>query len=672
MCGIAGILSVKGGAELPKTLARMCSALAHRGPDSHGAWSDAEAGVHLGHRRLSIIDLSPQGAQPMVSASGRFVLVFNGEIYNYADLRSALEQSGAVSAWRGHSDSEVLLEAIEAWGLDPALQRAEGQMAFALWDRKTRTLHLARDRFGEKPLYYGWAGDDLVFASELKAIVLHPRFDPALDPEAVAGFFRYSYVPAPRSIYRDIRKLEAGARLSLTVDDLASRTLSPKPYWRLEDDVAAALAAPFCGSEDDAVEDLDALLRTTIKRRMISDVPLGALLSGGIDSSNIVALMQTQSPRPIKTFTIGTWDKATNEAEHAREVARVIGTEHTELYVGGQEALDVIPKLPTMYDEPFADSSQIPTHLVSALARRNVTVALSGDGGDEIFGGYNRYVFGSLWRRIGGVPRLARRAAAGAVHAVPTEAWRRILGAAGPLAPSVLRDGRGGDKLHKFADKLPVSDELAFQKILLSAWEEPESVLLSRRHGLDIPAERLPGFDLGGFAERAMYMDTGNYLPDDILVKVDRASMATSLEVRAPFLDTQVLRFAWSLPMAMKLQGHTGKRVLRRVLERHVPRALFERPKSGFAVPVSDWLRKDLRAWGETLLATDRIEQAGMLDARVVRRVWDEHQSGRRNWDVRLWTVLMFQAWLAEQPTAVDARPAPDLAPSVAGGPAHG
>ncbi len=355
MCGIAGIFSLKGGADLPRTLARMCASLSHRGPDDHGAWSDADASVHLGHRRLSVIDLSPQGAQPMVSASGRFVLVFNGEIYNYADLRSELESAGAVSAWRGHSDSEVLLEAIEAWGLDRALGRAEGQMAFALWDRETRTLHLARDRFGEKPLYYGWAGSDLVFASELKAMVLHPRFDPALDPEAIAGFFRYSYVPAPRSIYRDVRKLEAGARLSLTAADLASRTLSPTPYWRLEDEVSAGLAARFEGSEEDATEALDVLLRTTIKRRMVSDVPLGALLSGGINSSTIVALMQTQSPRPIKTFTIGTWDKATNEAEHARETARIIGTEHTELYVGGQEALDVIPKLPTMYDEPFAE-----------------------------------------------------------------------------------------------------------------------------------------------------------------------------------------------------------------------------------------------------------------------------------------------------------------------------
>jgi asparagine synthase (glutamine-hydrolysing) len=645
VCGIAGLFTAGKDPRSVATVAQMTETLRHRGPDGDGLWSDMEAGVALGHRRLSIIDVSPQGAQPMISAGGRFVMVFNGEIYNHGDLRAELEASGAAPAWRGHSDSEILLQAIEAWGFEPALRRAEGQMAIVVWDRIERRLYLGRDRFGEKPLYYGFAGRDFVFASELKALRVHPLFDDTLDEAAIASYFRFSYVPTPQSIYREVRKLEAGAFLSIGAEELAGRPPAPRPYWTLADEVQAGLAAPFEGSEDEAVDIFDAMMRRTVKSRMASDVPLGALLSGGIDSSAVVALMQTQSSRPIRTFTIGTRDAALDEAHYAREVAKVIGAEHTELYVGGREALEVVPRLSTMYDEPFADSSQIPTFLVSALARRDVTVALSGDGGDELFGGYNRHCFGPTWNWIGRFPRGLRSMVAGGVHAVPPKVWSAAFRGMGPLAPAVLRHGHGAHKLHKFADKLTARDENAFLQMLLSAWEAPEQMLLSRQSGLHIPNARLPDFDLGGFAQRAMYLDTGNYLPDDILVKVDRASMANSLEVRAPFLDRQVLRFAWSLPMAMKIRGRAGKQILRRMLGRYVPPHLFERPKQGFAMPVADWLRTDLRDWGEALLSPQALADAGHFDVAQVRRVWEEHQRGDRNWDFRLWAVVMFQAW---------------------------
>jgi asparagine synthase (glutamine-hydrolysing) len=625
----------------------MGEALVHRGPDRSGVWCDLEAGVALAFRRLAIIDLSPQGDQPMVSADGRRVIVFNGEIFNHLELRTELDARHAVERWRGRSDTEVLLEGMGAWGLEGALEHIEGQFAFALWDRAERTLHLARDRFGEKPLYWGWAGADFVFGSELKALRRHPKFDREIDASALAAYVRFGYTPSPTSIYRHVRKLAPGFRLSLSPQAFVSRAPQVSPYWSLAQTADEARAEPFEGDEEAAGEALDALLRETVRSRMISDVPLGALLSGGIDSSLVSALMQAEADRPIKTFTIGSWDRGLNEADHAKAVARALGTEHTELYVGPQEALEVIPQIPGIWDEPFADSSQIPTVLVSRLARRNVTVALSGDGGDELFGGYNRYTWGArLWRRLGGVPRPARAAAARALRALSPEGWSRFAQGLGPLAPHEFRHGRAGEKIHKLSQALSADGEGGFHRALVSLWGDPSEALAvaARETAPDAPA-----LDGAGFAERAMLLDAQAYLPDDILVKVDRASMSTSLETRTPFLDREVFRFAWRLPLAMKIGEGRGKRVLRRVLARYLPQALFERPKQGFAVPISDWLRGELRDWGEALLEETRLKDEGLFDAGVVRQVWSEHQSGRRNWDARLWTLLMFQAWQASE-----------------------
>jgi asparagine synthase (glutamine-hydrolysing) len=652
VCGLVGLLSNRAFLVRPGFFDAMCGALTHRGPDDGGVWCDPEFGVALGHRRLSIVDLSPAGAQPMTSADGRRVLVFNGEIYNFRALRAELDQAGV--AWRGHSDTEVLLEAIGAWGVEDALRRIEGQFAFALWDRPRRELVLARDRFGEKPLYYGRVGADFVFASELKALRRHPDFRGEIDQAALGAYVRYGYVPHPRSIYRGVRKLPQGCLLRVRGCE-AGRAGAPQPYWDIGEAVRAAAAEPFEGSETEATDALDGVLQRSVAARMVADVPLGALLSGGIDSSLTVALMQATSPRPVRTFTIGSWDRRLNEAEHAATVASVLGTEHTELYVGPETALAVIPRLADIYDEPFADSSQIPTFLVSQLARQSVTVALSGDGGDELFGGYNRYFLGQHWSRFARLPGPARAAVVGAVEALSPDGWNALVAGLGPLAPRELRHGRAGDKLHKWADKARAPSQQAFLAKLLSAWSEPETVLARPCAMADLTCAA--ELEAHGFALGAMYGDTCYYLPDDILVKVDRASMATSLEVRTPFLDRSVFDFAWRLPLALKIRGGHGKHILRRVLARYVPPGMFERPKQGFAVPIADWLRGELRDWAEALLDERRLKAQGLLNPATVRRVWDEHLSGRRNWDTRLWTVLMLQQWLEGEATTASAVP---------------
>jgi asparagine synthase (glutamine-hydrolysing) len=642
MCGITGFFQGHPPGERLAILRRMTDSIIHRGPDADGHWLDEQAGIALGHRRLSILDLSPNGAQPMHSRDGRWVVVYNGEIYNFADLRAELVRGEAV-AWRGHSDTEVLLECVMRWGLETTLRRAEGMFALALWDRQECALHLARDRFGEKPLYYGRVGAALVFGSELKAMRAYPGFNASIDRSALAEFMRLGYVPAPMSIYHGIRKLTAGCLLSFTS---GGGDPVPVQYWSATEAAMAARARPFQGSMAVAVDAIEPLLRTSIDRRMVADVPLGALLSGGIDSSVVVALMQAQRSDRVRTFSIGSREPGYEEATHAKAVAAYLGTEHTELYLEAADALAVVPRLHILYDEPFADSSQVPSFLVSSLARRHVTVALTGDAGDEIFGGYNRYIHGApTWRRLRAMPRALRAAGSSAAIAVGPATLDRWVGHMGGLAPKALAGGRAGDKLHKLAMLLPSRNEEAFHRALLSYW--PDSHRLVKNAPASPPATRLPA-DLG-FAERAMLHDTLHYLSDDILAKVDRASMGISLETRVPMLDTAVYDFAWSLPMELKIGGGIGKRVLRELLYRHVPRELVDRPKQGFAVPVAAWLRGDLREWAVDLLDPVRLRDEGWLEPGPIRACWDEHQSGRRNWDTRLWTVLMFQAWLRGQ-----------------------
>jgi asparagine synthase (glutamine-hydrolysing) len=655
MCGIAGACepgASRDASQLDAIARAMADRLRHRGPDDAGTWVDARSGIALGHRRLSIVDLSPQGHQPMVSACGRYVVAFNGEIYNFEDLRRALAQAGAAPAWRGHSDTEVLLAAIAHWGLEDTLVRLTGMFAFALWDRVDGSLSLARDRLGEKPLYYGWQGRALLFGSELKALRAHPAWVGGVDRNALLAQMRYSYVPAPYCIHPGIAKLPAGGWIRYSADDLrTARTPAVSRYWSLAQVVERGIADPWTGGEDGAVDALDGMLKAAVARQMVADVPVGAFLSGGIDSSTIVSFMQAQSSRPVRTFTIGFHEREFDESVYAREVARHLGTDHTELRVSPSDALDAIPRLAGIYDEPYSDASQIPTLLVSELTRRHVTVSLSGDGGDELFGGYNRYFWcRQVWNRLRRLPKPARSAAARLLTAVPPEVWNRLFALAGPAVPKRLRYANPGDKLHKLAGVLGAAGPVDLYRGFAQHWIDTDIVPgaveppteLSRAH------DWVRKLDLESMM---MYVDAVTYLPDDILVKVDRASMAASLESRVPFLDHHVVEFAWRLPLALKMRNGTGKWILRRVLDRYVPRELIDRPKMGFGVPIEDWLRGPLRDWAETLLAERVLARDGLFDVAAVRRKWAEHSSGRRNWQYYLWDVLMFQAWRQENPT---------------------
>lgn len=637
MCGIAGFL-VDGWPDerLRRTSAQMADRLVHRGPDDHGVWVDSAAGVAMGHRRLSILDLSSAGHQPMVSASGRYVVVFNGEIYNFADLRAELEARGL--RFRGASDTEVLITAIDRWGLEAALRRANGMFAVGVWDTDKRTLSLARDRLGEKPLYYGWQGSTFLFASELKALRAHPDFAARVSRDALARYLALDQVPGPASIYEGIFKLPPGTFAVIRADRVGV-VPTPEPYWSARE---AAI-----GTEVEGGGDLENLLADAVARRMVADVPLGVLLSGGVDSSTIAALMQTQSTGPVRTFTIGFAESGFDEAEYAQAVARHLGTDHTELYVTAADAEAVIPHLSDIYDEPFADSSQIPTYLVCELARRSVTVALSGDGGDEVFGGYNRYLWwNSLWGRTSRLPHWARWAAASTVGAMPPAAWDTVgRGLQRVSRSSRLADGRLSERAEKAVAILRADNPTEAYDHLVSHWTSRESIVL----GVGTPKRNLNPPQLASFVEQMMYLDLVGYLPDDILTKVDRASMAVSLEVRVPFLDHRVVEAAWRLPLESKIAGGRGKLPLRRILDRYVPRELTERPKAGFAVPIGTWLRGSLRSWAEELLDERRLRADGFLDAVPIRRRWNAHLRGRGQWEHHLWGVLMFQAWLDAQ-----------------------
>ncbi|WP_133136214.1 asparagine synthase (glutamine-hydrolyzing) [Legionella rowbothamii] len=641
MCGFSGILSRTdwtSGAE--KLLFAMCQSIAHRGPDDQGIWFDAQVGIGLAHTRLAIVDLSPAGHQPMASVTGRYMIVFNGEIYNHLQLREEL----ALQTWRGHSDTETLLAGFEAWGIEQTIERSIGMFAFALWDKQSQTLTLGRDRAGEKPLYYGWQNEAFLFGSELKALKVHPDFKKELNPDALALFLRHNYIPAPHSIYKNIHKLAPGSFLQLSLKN-------PQPvvknYWSATQTALTGFSSPFKGDANEAIDELERLAKDAIAQQMMADVPLGAFLSGGIDSSTVVALMQAQSSRPVRTFSIGFHETNYNEAKYAKAVADHLGTQHTELYVTIEDALAVIPKLSTLYDEPFSDSSQIPTFLVSELAKQQVTVALSGDAGDELFCGYNRYTMTSkLWNKINKVPLPIRRGAATVMRQISPRTWDRISS----VLPVLKHYSQVGSKVHKGAYVLASATVNEAYRRLVSHHDKPYSLLVSEGVEPSVFMDQHHA-DLSQLDDvnRMMAMDFVSYLPDDILVKVDRAAMGVSLETRVPFLDHRLIAFAWTLPLSMKLRDGQSKWPLRQLLDRYVPRSLIERPKMGFSIPLAEWLRGPLRDWAETLLNEQRLQKEGIFNSAAIRLMWHQHLHGKGNFSALLWNILMFQAWWQAQ-----------------------
>lgn len=645
MCGIAGFWQSKPGAEHPfELLNRMGVALAHRGPDDSGAFHDDAVGIGIAFRRLSILDLSPEGHQPMFSKSGRFAIVFNGEVYNFEELRA---EHGS-HQWRGHSDTEVMLETFERYGVEAAVQRFVGMFAFALWDRQERRLYLVRDRLGIKPLYFGRAGSAFVFASELKAIQQHPDFQAEINHDALALYMRHNYVPSPHCIYRGLQKLQPGCVLTL---DSSTNTPAIHRYWSGEDVAHRGQKSSLQASDTEAVDQLHQLLLAAVRLRMIADVPLGAFLSGGVDSSTVVALMQAQSRQPVKTFTIGFHEEGYNEAVDARRVAEHLHTDHTELYLTSKDALDVVPLLPTIYDEPFADSSQIPTFLVSQLARGSVTVSLSGDGGDELFGGYNRYsLIRRIWNSTRFVPTPLLNAGSSLLHAIPPASIDRAFRVLRPFLPQRLRHGTPGNKAQKLATLFSLNGPQALYYQALSHWTDPEKLVTDSREPSSVREciENLSASSTS-IEEVMMLTDLLNYLPDDILTKIDRASMAVSLEARVPLLDHRVVEFAWTLPLSLKIRNRENKWILRQILYKYVPAVFIERPKMGFGVPIDRWLRGPLRDWAESLLSEQSLSDHGLLNSRCIREKWHEHISGHHNWQYLLWDVLVFQDWLRQQ-----------------------
>ena len=627
MCGILGLMSNSvTNIDCNKKLRGMIETLMHRGPDASGIWCDEISGIGLGHVRLSILELTDAGAQPMHSACDRFVLSFNGEIYNHLKLRDQLEQEGHHFQWRGHSDTETLLACFSTWGIEQTLKATVGMFAIALWDTLEKKLTLARDRLGEKPLYWGWCGSTLLFGSELKALKAHPDFISEINRDALALLLQFNYIPAPYSIYKNIEKLPAGSYVQIQANDIR-HSVEIKKYWDLQGIMQNGLNQPFQGDALEAANLLEQKLVNSISEQMLADVPLGAFLSGGVDSSTIVALMQSQSTKSIKTFAIGFNEPGYNEAEFAKEVARHLGTEHTELYVSAQDALSIIPKLPKIYCEPFADSSQIPTFLVMQMAKQHVTVALSGDAGDELFGGYNTYQMAAkVWKSVSRLPQPLRKMATQILGKIPTP-----------------------QKIQKLLYVLPAQNREEFYQLLVTHWKIPTNVVKGAQTVSTVFNTPNQWVKTDDFEQWMMAIDTSQYMVDDILVKVDRAAMANSLETRVPMLDHRVVEFAWQLPLDFKIKNGVGKSVLREVLYRHVPRELIERPKKGFSIPLAQWLRGPLREWAENLLSEQRLLVEDYFYVEPIRKIWQEHLSGKQDHATRLWSILMFQAWLDEQ-----------------------
>lgn len=652
MCGIAGGLYIddRSFTDMQSIVSKMIDKLNHRGPDDKGVWIDSDTGISLSHSRLAIMDLSFAGHQPMPSPCGCLVIVFNGEIYNHIDIRKELTLNNLLPSdffWKGTSDTETLLMAIKVWGVSKTLSKLIGMFAFALWDYNTKSLTIARDRMGEKPLYYGLQDRALMFASELKSIHAIPTFNASINQSALSLYLQNNMVPAPSTIYNGIYKLLPGTYLTVKKDDIIQNRL-PKPtqYWGLDNIVQKGLLTPFSGSKEEAVFELDRLIKQSISGQMIADVSLGAFLSGGVDSTTIVALMQSQSIQPIQTFTAGFYERGYNEANYAKEVANYLGTNHTELYVTQSQMLDCVPKIPQLYDEPFADASQIPTYLISRLTRQHVTVSLSGDGGDELFGGYNRYISAvSIWNKCIKLPYAIRMLIAGILTTISPSAWDSIFYNLRSVLPRDWQYQTPGNKVYKLSSILTVKSAEKLYNNIVSNWKQTEHVLVNYQEKNEAFSNTL---NIKELEHRMMYLDSISYLPDDILVKVDRASMGASLESRVPFLDHRIVEFAWTLPLTMKIHQGQGKWILRKVLNKYIPSNLVDRPKSGFDVPIDHWLRGPLKKWAEELINPSLLKEQGFFVPEIIQRKWLEHLSGKKNCSHQLWAILMFQAWLIE------------------------
>ncbi len=651
MCGFVGFFPCAPGQDSERILLGMASALKHRGPDSDGSWIDAEDKVALAHRRLSVVDLSQHGSQPMVSPSGQYVIVYNGEIYNHLSIRQLI--SDPPGGWRGSSDTETLLAAIEKWGIVEALSRVVGMFAFALWDRQRKTLTLARDRLGEKPLYWGWQNGTLLFGSELKALCKHPGFRKEIDRNSLSLFTRYGYVPAPYSIYRGVSKLMPGHYLSIPLSqegNLTSCVEQSKPYWSINDTVRQGIANPFLGDDDAAIDMLERQLQETIHDQMLADVPVGAFFSGGIDSSVVVSLMQGMSSKPVQTFTVGLGKNDNDEAQHAETVAEYLKTEHRSLIVRPEDALDVVPLLPKIYCEPLSADSQIPLYLISGLARQHVTVSLSGDGGDELFGGYNRYLSAlKVWKKLQAIPKPLRHVVSQILSSVSPANWDLLFSYIRPALPAKYRLAIPGTKAQKLAGVLKVDSEHDYFLNLISHWKNVNELVLNSVEVPTIATDATKWVEADCFEHWMMAMDTQTFLPDEVMTKVDRAAMANSLETRAPLLDHRVVELAWRMPLDKKIRDGEGKWILRQVLYRHVPKQVIDKPKKGFGIPIDEWLRGPLKEWAEKLLDKDRLREEGYFNADLVYEKWRQHLTGKYSWQYQLWPILMFQAWLENE-----------------------